>query len=63
MPGQHYTPAEDALQMIVEIFRNLLSELKENHSTNTCRVVLLSWQLDNIDYLWLRYINTGGVPF
>jgi len=63
MPGHHYTPAEYALQQKVESFGRLLSELEEHRLTHIYAVVFLFCQLENIDYLVLRYINTGALPF
>jgi hypothetical protein len=63
MPGHHYTPAEYALQQKVESFARLLSELEEHRLTHIYRVVLLWCQLEGIDYLVLRYLNTGALPF
>jgi len=63
MPGHQYTPAEYALQKIVESFGNLLSELAEHHLTHTYAVVFHFCELENIDYLVLRYLNTGALPF
>jgi len=63
MPGHRYTPAEYALQQKVECFGRLLSELEEHRLTRIYAVVLLFCQLENIDYLVLRYINTGALPF
>jgi len=63
MPGHHYTLAEYALQQIVESFGNLLFQLVEAHLTHTYRVVFRFWELENINYLVLRYLNTGALPF
>jgi len=63
MPGHPYTPYQYAPQRIVECFGKLLSELEEHHLTHTYSVVLLFSQLENIDYLVLRYLNTGALPF
>jgi hypothetical protein len=63
MPGHRYTPAEYALQQKVESFGRLLSELEEHCFSHIYTVVLLWCQLENIDYLVLRYINTGALPF
>jgi hypothetical protein len=41
----------------------LLSELEEHRLTHIDPVVFLFCQLENIDYLVLRYINTGALPF
>jgi len=63
MPGHHYTPAEYALQQKVESFARLLSKLEEHRLTHIYAVVLLFCQYENIDYLVLRYLNTGALPF
>jgi len=63
MPGHQYTQAEYALQQKVEIFGRLLSELEEHRLTHIYTVVLYFCKLENIDYLVLRYINTGALPF
>jgi len=63
MPGHWYTPAEYALQRKVESFGRLLSELEEHGLTHIYAVVLLFCRLENIEYLVLRYINTGALPF
>jgi hypothetical protein len=63
MSGQHLTQSEYALQQIVELFRNLLIQLEEAHLTHTYRTVFRFCQLENIDYLVLRYLNTGALPF
>jgi hypothetical protein len=63
MPGHQYTPAEYTLQRVVESFSNLLSMLAEHRLTHSYPVVLHFCQLENIDYLVLRYLNTGALPF
>jgi hypothetical protein len=63
MPGHQYTQAEYALQQKVESFSRLLSELKEHRLNHTYAVVFHWCQLESIDYLVLRYINTGALPF
>jgi hypothetical protein len=63
MPGHQYTPAESALQRVVGSFGNLLFELAKHHLTHTYAVVIRFCQLENIDYLLLRYLNTGALPF
>jgi hypothetical protein len=63
MPGHQYTPSEYALQQKVESFARLLSELKEHHLTHIYSVVLLFCQYENINYLVLRYLNAGALPF
>jgi len=63
MPGHQYTQAEFALQKVVKSFGNLLSELAEHRVTHTYAVVFRFCQYENIDYLVLRYLNTGALPF
>jgi hypothetical protein len=63
MPGHRYTQAEYALQQKVESFGRLLLELEEHHLSHIYSVVFLWCQLESIDYLVLRYINTGALPF
>jgi hypothetical protein len=63
MPGHRYTPAKYALQKTVESFGNLLFELEEHRLTHIYAVVFRFCQLENIDYLVLRYLNTGALPY
>ena len=63
MPGHRYTPADYALQRVVELFGNLLFTLQEHNLYHTYREVFRFVQLDNIDFLVLRYLNTGLLPF
>jgi hypothetical protein len=63
MSGQRLTQSEYALQQIVELFGNLLIQLEEAHLTRTYHEVFRFCQLENIDYLVLRYLNTGALPF
>jgi hypothetical protein len=63
MPGHQYTPAEYALQKVVESVGNLLYKLHEHHLTHTYAVVFRFCQLESIDNLVLRYLNTGVSPF
>jgi hypothetical protein len=63
MPGHQYTPSEYALQKVVESFGNLLFELAEQRLTHTYAVVYHFCQLENIDYLVLRHLNSGALPF
>jgi hypothetical protein len=51
LPGHQYTPAEYALQQIVQSFSNLLIRLVEHHLNHTYRVVFRFSELENIDYL------------
>jgi len=63
MPRHRYTQSEYALQQVVELFGNLLFSLEEHHLTHTYRVVLRFSEPKNIDYLVLRYLKTGALPF
>jgi hypothetical protein len=54
---------EYALKQVVEVFGNLLFQLEEAHLTHTYQTVFRFCQLENIDYLVLRYLNTGAQPF
>jgi len=63
MSGRPLTQAEYALQRSVQLFGNLLFQLDEVRLTHIYRVVLHFCQLENIDYLVLRYLNTGALPF
>jgi len=63
MPGHRYTQAEYALQRVVELCGNLLLSLQELTLNHTYRVVIRFLEIENIDYLVLRYLNTGLLPF
>ena len=63
MPGRRLTRSEYALQQIVELFGNLLFSLDEHNLIHTYRVVFRFGQFESIDYLVLRYLNTGLLPF
>jgi len=63
MSGQHLTQSEYALQRVVELFGDLLTQLEESHQLHTYRVVFHFCQLENIDYLVLWYLNTRTLPF
>jgi hypothetical protein len=63
MSGRHLTQSEFALQHVVELFGNLLIQLEEAHVTHTYQTVFRFCQLENIDYLVLRNLNTGALPF
>jgi hypothetical protein len=63
MPGHQYTPAEYALQQKFETFGRLLFELEEHRLTHIYSVVFLFCQYEGIDYLVLRYLNMGALPF
>jgi hypothetical protein len=63
MSGRHLTQSEYALQQVVELFGNLLFLLEEAHLTHTYHTVFRFCQLENLDYLVLRYLNSGALPF
>jgi len=63
MPGHRFTPYEYALQRVVESFSNLLYSLQEHNLTHIYQVVVRLAQLENIDFLVLRYLRTGLLPF
>jgi len=63
MPGHRYTQSEYALHQVVESFGNLLFSLEEQRLAHTYQVVLRFCELENIDYLVLRYLRTGLLPF
>jgi hypothetical protein len=63
MSGRHLTQSEDAVQQVVRLFGDLLYQLAEAHVTHTYQVVFRFCQPQNIDYLVLRYFNTGALPF
>jgi hypothetical protein len=63
MSGQRLTQSEYALQQIVGLFGTLLIQLEEAHLTHAYQMVFRFCQLENIDYLVLRYLNTGALPF
>jgi hypothetical protein len=63
MSGRHLTQSEYALQKSVELFGDLITQLDEARLTHTSRLVFRFCQLRDIDYLVLRYINTGALPF
>jgi len=63
MPGHRYTPAEFALQRTVALFGDLLFTLHEHNLIHIYQVVYRFVQLEILDYLVLRYLNTGSLPF
>jgi hypothetical protein len=63
MSGQHLAQSEDALQHVVVLSRDLLYQRDEAGFTRTCCDVFRFCHLENIDYLVLRYQNTGKLPF
>jgi len=63
MSGRHLTIFKYALRQVVVLFSKLLSRLEEAGSTRTYRDVFRVCELENIDYVVLRYLNTGASPF
>ena len=63
MSGRRLTQSEYALQQVVEPFGELLSQLAEACLTHIYCAVFHFCKLKNIDYLVLRYLNTGALPF
>jgi hypothetical protein len=63
MSGQHLTESKYAVQKVVESFGDLLFPLEEARLIHTYQVVFHFCQLENIDYLVLRYLKTGALPF
>jgi len=63
MLGHRLTQSEYALQQVVESSGNLLFSLEEHHLTHTYCVVFHFCELENIDYMVLRYLDTGALPF
>ena len=57
MPGRQLTQSENALQQIVGLFSELLSELAEAGLTCTYRDVFCFCELETINYLVLRYLT------
>jgi hypothetical protein len=63
MSGRRLTQSEYALQRVVELFGDLLIQLEDARLTHTYQVVIRFCQLENIEYLVLRSLNTGTLPF
>jgi hypothetical protein len=63
MSGRHLTQSEYAQQQIVAFFGNLLIQLEEAYLTHTYQTIFRFCQLENIDCLVLRYLNTSALPF
>jgi hypothetical protein len=57
------TQSEYALQQIVGLFGELLSQLAKGHLTGTYHMVLHISELEKIDYLEMPYQNTTALPF
>ena len=63
MSGRRLSQSEYALQRIVVLFGDLLIQLEEAGLTRTYRDVFRFCELENIDYLVLRYVRTGAGPY
>jgi hypothetical protein len=63
MSGARLSQSEYALQQVVVLFGELLIQLDEAGLTHTYRDVLRYCELENINYLVLRYMNTGAGPY
>jgi len=63
MPGHTYTQSEYALSQVVELFGTLLFSLEERRLFHTYNQVLSFCVLSDIDFLVLRYLRTGLLPF
>jgi len=61
--GHQLTQSEYTLQQVVGLFGNVLYQLAEAGSTRTYRNVFRFCELESINYLVLRYLNTGALPF
>jgi hypothetical protein len=63
MSGRHLSQSKYALQQVVVLFGELLIQLDEAGLTRTYRDILRFCELDTINYLVLRYVNTGAGPY
>jgi hypothetical protein len=63
MSGQPLSQSEYTLQQVVVLFGELLIQLDEAGITRTYRDVLRFCELENINYLVLRYVSTGAGPY
>jgi hypothetical protein len=63
MSGASLSPYEYALPKVVILFGELLIQLDEAGLTHTYRDVLRYCEFKNIQYLVLRYVNTGAGPY
>jgi hypothetical protein len=62
MSGRHLKQSKYPLQQVVELFGTLLSQLAYAGLTRTYRDVFRFCEIENTDYLVLRYLNTGALP-
>jgi hypothetical protein len=63
MSGQRLSQSEYALRQVVVLLDELLIQLDEAGLTHTYHDVLRYCELENINYLVLRYVNTGAGPY
>jgi len=63
MPGHKYTQCEYALNWVVELFGTVLFTLEEQRLYHTYDQVYRFGVLENIEYLVLRYLRQGLLPF
>jgi hypothetical protein len=63
MSGQQLTQSKYALQQVVVLFGELLTQLAEAGLTCTYQDNFRFCELENINYLVVRYLNTGASPF
>ena len=63
MSGRRLSQSEYALQQGVVLSGELLIQLDAAGLTHTYRDVLRYCELENINYLVLRYVNTCAGPF
>jgi hypothetical protein len=63
MSGPPLSQYEYALQQCVVCLGELLTQLEEARLTHTYEKTFCFCELKNIDYLELRYLNTGQPPF
>jgi hypothetical protein len=59
----HLSPYEYALHKVVVLFGELPIQLDAAGLTHTYRDILRYCQLENIQYMVLRYVNTGAGPY
>jgi hypothetical protein len=63
MSGRQLTQSEYARQQLIVLFGERLSQLEKAGLTRTNPDVLGFCELENINFLVLRYLNTGQSPF
>jgi hypothetical protein len=63
MSGQHLTQSKYALQQVVVLFAELLSQFAEAGFTPTFQDGFRFCALENINYLVMMHLNPGTSPF